>query len=468
MTQKDIPNCFLPVTQLSEKLEKGGLSSLELIEEYLERIRKHDRNLGAFIDVYEEDSRKAASASDMARASGHIIGPLQGIPVAVKDIIDIEGKITTGGSMVWKDRRSTLTATLVRRMVEAGMIVLGKTHTVEFAMGSFGTNQHMGSPKNPWDLEEHRATGGSSAGTAAAVAAGLSPWGIGTDTGGSVRIPSAWCGLTGLKTSVGRISTHGVLPLSHTLDTPGPMCRSVEDAAILYRILAGPDEQDSRTVIHSVEDPFPELKKGISGIKLARVSDSELENVDSENLEAYENSLKQLEKLGASIHRVELPNSFAEMGAHVGQIIGAEGFSYVGKFTDDPSLPVDDDVRPRIGLGKNMSARDYLLLLRGQQQIKKSFLEALDGFDALITPTTAQPALKLVEIDQSGSAAGFTRPVNLIEHCALALPNGFSSNGLPFSLQIVCAPYREALALRIGWAFQNATSWHLRYPRDFH
>ena len=351
MTQKDIPNCFLPVTQLSEKLEKGGLSSLELIEEYLERIRKHDRNLGAFIDVYEEEARKAASASDMARASGHIIGPLQGIPVAVKDIIDIEGKITTGGSMVWKDRRSTLTATLVRRMVEAGMIVLGKTHTVEFAMGSFGTNQHMGSPKNPWDLEEHRATGGSSAGTAAAVAAGLSPWGIGTDTGGSVRIPSAWCGLTGLKTSVGRISTHGVLPLSHTLDTPGPMCRSVEDAAILYRILAGPDEQDSRTVIHSVEDPFPELKKGISGFKLARVSDSELENVDSENLEAYENSLKQLEKLGASIHRIELPNSFAEMGAHVAKIIGAEGFSYVGKFTDDPSMPVDDDVRPRIGLG---------------------------------------------------------------------------------------------------------------------
>ena len=178
MTQKDIPNCFLPVTQLSEKLEKGGLSSLELIEEYLERIRKHDRNLGAFIDVYGEEARKAASASDMARTSGHIIGPLQGIPVAVKDIIDIEGKITTGGSMVWKDRRSTLTATLVRRMVDAGMIVLGKTHTVEFAMGSFGTNQHMGSPKNPWDLEEHRATGGSSAGTAAAVAAGLTPWAV--------------------------------------------------------------------------------------------------------------------------------------------------------------------------------------------------------------------------------------------------------------------------------------------------
>ena len=141
--------------------------------------------------------------------------------------------------------------------------------------------------RSPWDLEEHRATGGSSAGTAAAVAAGLSPWGIGTDTGGSVRIPSAWCGLTGLKTSVGRISTHGVLPLSHTLDTPGPMCRSIEDAAILYRILAGPDEQDSRTVIHSVEDPFPELKKGISGFKLARVSDSELENVDSEIGRAY-------------------------------------------------------------------------------------------------------------------------------------------------------------------------------------
>jgi aspartyl-tRNA(Asn)/glutamyl-tRNA(Gln) amidotransferase subunit A len=152
------------------------------------------------------------------------------------------------------------------------------------------------------------------------------------------------------------------------------------------------------------------------------------------------------------------------MGAHVGLIIGAEGFSYVGKYTDDPSLPVDDDVRPRIGLGKDISAKDYLLLLRGQQHIKQSFLEALDGFDALITPSTLQPALRVEDIDQSGTAAHFTRPVNLIEHCALSLPNGFTSNGLPLSLQIICAPYQEALALRIGWTFQNTTEWHLRFP----
>ena len=464
MNDSGIPVHQLPVHELSKRLENGELTSLELVENLLARIQKHDPLLGAFIDVYQEDARSTAGAVDMARTSGHAIGPLHGIPVAVKDIIDIEGRITTGGSKVWKDRRSPFTATLVRKMVEAGMIVLGKTHTVEFALGSFGTNQHMGSPKNPWDLKEHRATGGSSAGTAASVAARMAPWGIGTDTGGSVRIPSSWCGLTGLKTSVGRISVHGVLPLSHTLDTPGPMCRNVEDAAILYHLLAGPDMHDPKTMIHPVEDPFTKMQHGISGLKLARVPDSELEKADPENREAYEESLRLLQTQGAEIGRVELPNDFEEMGAHVGLIIGAEGFSYVGKYTDDPSLPVDDDVRPRIGLGKDISAKDYLLLLRGQQHIKQSFLEALDDFDALITPSTLQPALRVEDIDQSGTAAHFTRPVNLIEHCALSLPNGFTSNGLPLSLQIICAPYQEALALRIGWTFQNTTEWHLRFP----
>jgi len=286
MSDTSLPLHLRPAHELSVQLEHGEVTSLELIESVLNQIEKHNGELGAFVAVYGEEARKLAKSSDLARASGHAVGPFHGIPVAVKDIIDIEGRITIGGSKVWEQRRSPVTATLVRRMLEAGMIVLGKTHTVEFAMGSFGTNRHMGSPKNPWDLGSHRAPGGSSAGTGVSVAAGMAPWGIGTDTGGSVRIPSAWCGLTGLKTTVGRVSVYGVLPLSHTLDTPGPMCRCVEDAALLYHLIAGPDPRDPRTLIQNVENPMPGLRHGVSGLRLARLRDRELDPVNKELAQA--------------------------------------------------------------------------------------------------------------------------------------------------------------------------------------
>ena len=197
------------------------------METYLARITEYEPSLGAFVAVYRDEALALAHAAQTAWANGHAVSPWHGMPVAVKDIIEMEGRITTGGSKAWEARRSPVTATLVTKMIEAGMIVIGKTHSVEFAMGGWGTNQHLGTPWNPWDTSVQRAPGGSSAGTGASVGAGLAPWGIGTDTGGSVRIPSAWCGIVGLKTTVGRISTHGVLPLSHTLDTPGPMARDV-------------------------------------------------------------------------------------------------------------------------------------------------------------------------------------------------------------------------------------------------
>src|SRR5205823_9552069 len=217
------------------------LSPVDVVEALLARIAAHNPKLHAFIDVYADDARLAAEGADKAIRSGHAVGPLHGVPIALKDLIDLEGRVTTGGSMVWRERRSPATATLARRLIAAGMIVLGKTHTVEFAMGGWGTNQHMGTPWNPWDLAAHRTPGGSSSGSGVAVAAGLAPVAIGTDTGGSVRLPAAWCGIVGLKVTAGRISTYGVLPLSSTLDTPGPLARSVEDAALIFRALHGPD-----------------------------------------------------------------------------------------------------------------------------------------------------------------------------------------------------------------------------------
>ena len=444
----------MPVHRLRAALADGELTSVALVESLLARIARYDAKLHAFVNVYGDEARAAAAAADVARRAGHAVGPLHGIPVAVKDIVDIEGRVTTGGSKAWAERVSPVTATLVRRMLAAGLIVLGKTHSVEFAMGSFGTNRHMGTPWNPWDPATHRAPGGSSSGTGVAVAARMAPWGIGTDTGGSVRIPSSWCGIVGLKTTIGRVSCEGVLPLSTTLDTPGPMARSVEDAALLYQVLSG-------------DDPFARLRAGVRGLRLARMPAAERAGCEPQVLAAYDASLEVLAGLGATIVDAGLPRTFAEMGALVGRIIGAEGYSFVGALVDDPKLPIDDDVRPRIGVGRGMSAKDYLLALRERDRVEREFEAALADFDALLTPTTAGVAPPVAAIDQSGTAAGFTRPVNLIEWCALALPNGRGAAGMPTSLQIACRGHDEATALRIGWAYEQATAWHRAAPQGW-
>jgi len=322
----------------------------------------------------------------------------------------------------------------------------------------------MGTPWNPWDLNTHRVPGGSSSGSAVAVAAGLATAALGTDTGGSVRIPSSWCGLAGLKTTIGRISVHGVLPLAHTLDTPGPMCRSVEDAALLYNLLQGPDPVDPLTQRRPPEDPMPVLKRGVAGLVLAKLPASERGQVEAEVLAAYDASLAVLEKLGAKLVDVKLPRSFAELGAMAGRLIGCEGYSYVGALTDDPAQPVDPDVRPRIGLGKGVSARDYLLLLREREQLKRDWSKALAGCDALLAPTTLSAAPRVADIDQSGTAAVITRAINLVDGCALAVRNGFTKNGLPTSLQVACRGYDEATALRIGWAYEQAAGFKDALP----
>ena len=464
MTRADDELAFTPVHALAKRMAAGGLTSTKLTQTCLARIESHGEKLHAFVAVYASEALRAAHAADEAIASGHRIGPFHGIPVAIKDIVDMKGRITTGGSKVWEKRISPRTATLAKKLVSAGMIVLGKTHSVEFAMGSFGTNTHMGTPWNPWDMKELRGPGGSSSGTGVAVSAGLAPWGIGTDTGGSVRIPSAWCGLAGLKTTIGRISVHGVLALSHTLDTPGPMCRSVEDAALLYNLLQGPDPFDPLTLRHAPDDPMPALKRGVDGLVLAKLPASERPHVEAEVLAAYDASLAVLEKLGAKLVDVTLPRSLAELGAMAGRLIGCEGYSYVGQLTDDPAQPVDPDVRPRIGLGRDVSARDYLLLLREREQLKRDWSKALAGCDALLAPTTLTAAPRVTDIDQSGTAAVVTRAINLVDGCALAVRNGFTRSGLPTSLQIACRGYDEATALRIGWAYEQASAWRERHP----
>jgi len=277
------------------------LSPVDVVEAYLGRIEAHEPKLQAFVDIYAEDARLAAAGAEKAIRSGHAVGPLHGIPIALKDLIEIEGKTVTGGCEIWKTRKAARTATLARRLIAHGLIVLGKTHTVEFAMGGWGTNTRMGTPWNPWDPHRKRTPGGSSSGSGVAVAAGLAPWAVGTDTGGSVRLPASWCGITGLKTTVGRVSTYGVLPLSPTLDTPGPMTRSVEDAAQLYAAMQGSDPLDPRTERVPYTDPLPGLRRGLRGLRLARMPESERSFASAEVLAAYDSSLVELERPGIGL-----------------------------------------------------------------------------------------------------------------------------------------------------------------------
>ena len=453
-----------PVHRLAGLVQRGELSSLEWVDACLARIAERDPQLHAFVEVYAEDARLAAQGADAAIRAGQSVGPLHGVPVALKDLVELDGRIVTGGSEAFKARRSTRTATLARRLMCQGAIVLGKTHTVEFAMGGWGTNTRRGTPWNPWDLAVRRTPGGSSSGSAVAVAGGLVPWAIGTDTGGSIRMPASWCGITGLKTTIGRVSTHGVLPLSPTLDTPGPMARGVEDVALLYAAIHGADPLDPMTRGLSYVDPMAGLKAGIKGLRLARMPDSEARHASADVIRAYEESLRVLGSLGAEIVAPELPFRFEDVAASNLRIMAAESYALYHDLIDDPAAPLDPDVRPRIAAGRDISARAYLEALHQRALMKQQFAQAMDGLDALLTPSTMTTALPLAEVDQTKAPAHYTRFGNYLDLCALSLPNGSDPQGLPTSLQIVCRGEREDLALRIGWAFEQATDWHARRP----
>ena len=455
----------LDALSLAEAIAARRLSPVDAVAAHLARIAVHETTLQAFTEVYADDARLAAEGADRAIRSGHAVGPLHGVPVVLKDLIDLAGRITMGGSAAHRARRARTTATIAQRLIGQGMIVLGKTHTVEFAYGGWGTNPHLGTPRNPWDLAVARTPGGSSSGTGVSVAARMAPWGIGTDTGGSVRLPASFCGLTGLKVTVGRVSTHGIVPLSATLDTPGPLGRSVADVALLYRAIAGPDILDPATRGIDPVDPLPGLTRGVRGLRLARMPRVEREGVSPEVLSAYDAALAQFERLGAEVVEIALPFRFAElMSVQASAVTNAEAYFVNGRLAEDPDAPLGDAVRARILAGAGVTAQDYLATQSLRRDLQRRFLAAMEGFDALLTPTTETAAIPLAEVDEGHLPSRFTRFGNLLDLCALALPDGFTGAGLPLSLQITCRGYEEAMALRIGHAYQTATAWHLRSP----
>ncbi|RUZ75213.1 amidase [Mesorhizobium sp. M7A.F.Ca.US.006.01.1.1] len=456
--------CFLPVSVLAKHFGSGRLSPVDVMDAFLARIAKYDEKLHAYSDVYRDEARLAAEAADKAIRSGHPVGAFHGVPIALKDLIELNGRITTGGSAHFRNRRSQATATLARRLIANGVIILGKTHTVEFAYSGWGTNQHMGAPWNPWDNLTARTPGGSSSGSGVAVAAGLAPWAVGTDTGGSVRLPASFCGLTGLKPTIGRISTAGIIPLSQTLDTPGPLARSVLDVALLYNLMRGSDPLDQSAGIVPAKDPLPMLRRGVLGLRLGRMPLCEREGATADVLEAYDRSLQVLTQLGAEIVDVELPFRFEDCFPVHMTIVNSEAYANFHEVVDDETTLLDESVRIGIRRGRDISARQYLSARTQQGELQRAMAHALRDLDALLTPTTETAAIPITGVDKDKPPSRFTRFANTLGLCALALPNGATSAGLPLSLQIVCKGYDEALALRVGYAFQEATEWHLRVP----
>ncbi|MDB5926454.1 MAG: amidase-like protein [Betaproteobacteria bacterium] len=455
---------FEPIHALSRRLRDRTLTASALLDVYLERIRHYDEKLHAFVDVHEKEARAAAERADGALAQGRTLGPLHGVPIAYKDLLHMEGAVTRGGS-VGADQQAAVTATAIQRLSAAGMIAIGKTHMVEAAFGSWGTNTKAGAPWNPWDLQTHRVPGGSSSGSGVAVAAGLAPAALGSDTGGSVRIPASLCGIVGLKTTVGRVSNHGVLMLSDTLDTLGPMTRDVEDAALLFDAMHGPDALDSRTQAHPRIDVLSGLKSGVKGMRLAIFPAAELGSVEPAVMRAFEDALEVLRTLGATIETITPPANYNTLAEATGKIIAAEGYEKLQERIDSNEPPMDDDVRKRLASGKEISAVEYIRILAERRRVMNELDAKLSGFDALLTPTTPAPAISVSEVDQRvAPMSRLTRSVNLLDLCAVALPCGYTDESLPLSLQVIGRGYDEARVLRIAWAYENTTEWHTRRP----
>ena len=431
------------VSELIKCYEDGTLTPRDAIEECLNAIEALDPAVGAWQAVYEEEARAAADLASIAIVEGTPKGPFHGVPFALKDIVDVEGKITTAGCYEWKDRQSPATASIAQRLLDAGGILVGKTKTVEFAMGGWGTNQRLGTPHNPWDEKIARTPGGSSSGSGTAVASGMVQCAIGTDTGGSVRLPAAFCGIVGLKTTEGMLPTDGIVPLSHTLDTPGPMARSVADVAVMYDAM-------------SSKPSGTDLTAGIGGLRIGCLPDTERQGIDADQLQAYDEALNLLEELGAVIATFEAPKPFEEMKVATFVIVTAEGYFHHGHIMDDPKAEVDENVRARFVPGAGISSAEYVGAVLQRENDRDNFLDALQDFDALVTPTTPMLPLPLDEADEESTPARFTRAINYLGMCASSVPSGVSSDGLPTSVQIACRGGSESLCLQISASYETS------------
>ena len=463
---------FQNIKELGQLLQSKTMSSVELTKHYLGRIEQLNPTLNAFRLVCPEKALDAARKIDQQRASGQTLSPLAGIPYAAKDLFDVAGLPTSAGCHLLEDQVAEKDSSVVSRLSAAGMVLLGKTNTVQFAYGGAGINHDHGTPQNPWSEEPH-VPGGSSSGTGVAVAAGLAPMGLGSDTGGSVRIPAALCGITGLKTTVGQISRAGVYPLSWSLDSVGPLTRNIEDAGLVYECLQGADPEDPTTAGRPEHPVMDSVESGCQGLRLAYPNAVFWESVAPEIETAVRSTRDVFESLGATI--VELEFDAAEQARtlnHRGLVIAAEAWSSNRDLLERHFDELDPIVSHRMIKGRDVPAEEYLHVCSQMLRLRALAATELNSVDAALVPATAIAARPLAELDASIEAYSQanlaylrnTAVGNILNLSGVSVPCGATSNGLPIGLMVYAKPFQEDMALRVANAFQHATDWHLSVP----
>lgn len=451
----------LTVTAALEAIYRGKITAQDLAESCFRQIEALNPKLNAFITVLNpQEALKAQTTT----GTGPLARALRGIPMAVKDLFDMAGIRTTAGSKFFSDHISETDAFVVEKLKQAGAILLGKTNTHEVALGVTGNNPHYGTARNPWDSA--RIPGGSSSGSAIAVATGMALAALGTDTGGSIRIPASLCGIVGFKPTHGRISLRGVFPLSWNLDHAGPLTKSVRDAALILQVISVYDPIDPASIKMLTGDYLGHLIDDMEGRKIALGIGDYISAADPEVVGAVCEAARVFESMGCRVQEVNVDwmRDAALANKTMTQSDGAA--VHRDRLKEHPEM-FGEDVRRRLEDGAKTTSTDYILARRTQTEVQKRCEQFFESHDVLLTPTTpiAAPTIEGHDaVEQAGRLTRFTAPFNLAGLPALSVPCGFTKEGLPIGMQIVSRAWADAKALNAGYAFEQATDWHTRFP----
>ena len=469
MNQDDL--CFLTIGEASELIQRRQLSPVELTNAHLERIELTEPSLNSFITLLADAALEDARSAESQIAAGEYRGPLHGIPIGLKDLYFTKGIRTTVGTTILGDFVPEYDAAVTERFRDAGAVLLGKLQMHEFALGATSVNPHHGPAHNPWNTS--RITGGSSGGSGSAVAAGQCMAALGSDTGGSIRIPSGLCGIVGLKPTFGRVSRHGVYPLAWSLDTVGPMTRSVRDSAIVLNALAGHDPRDPSSANVETQDFTSDLGAGLAGLNVGIPQEFFYDVIDPEVAEAISAAAGVLAELGASVEQCSIPALDYALAISSTILVTEAAETVFDKLRDRPD-DIGADVRARLHLGALTPAVDYIKAQRARTAYNEQMDGAMREFDILLAPTTAvgAPGIDQEFVEVGGRTENapslmsrLTRPFNLTGQPTVSVPCGFTSEGMPIGLQLAGRRWEESTVLRVAHAYEQATEWHARRPQ---
>ena len=469
MDKSELP--FISATELASLIETREVSPVEATEAYLERIPQFDPQLNSYITVTADRAIADARRAEQEILSGKYRGPMHGVPTAVKDQVYTKGILTTGGSSILKDFVPDEDATVMTKLTAAGAVLLGKLNMSEFAMGDAFEHPY-GRPRNPWDLSRNPGT--SSSGSGAATAAFLCATSLGEDTGGSIRGPASFCGLVGIRPSWGRVSRHGVLGASWSMDQVGPISRTVSDCAITLAAIAGHDPKDSHTWDVPVPDYLSALSSGMNGLKVGVITERvEGDSVDPQVSELVRKAIAQLGELGAAIQEIDIP-LIAQSAAISTAVTYGDVSSVHREGIENALHDYDYNIQLRLLTGAILPAQAHQKAVRLRHMLRKQILEALEKVDVLVMPTSSIPASPIPEkagveskeafLEMLGGRRSFTAPFNLASVPALSINCGFTSDHLPVGLQIAGKPFDESMVFRVAYAYEQATDWNTHRP----